>query len=152
MDNVQILWYRILRLLTALDRSFHSSVCGKLLYEPANFFYIMLKLFFLSLYTLIWTSLTLVGVGLWLVYAALLFVFSILKFLVEERHVIGLKFHVKILRCHSINWRATAVVVSGLFGFIVLYVFTGDVGLNWLSESITITCPCWTIQTLATIG
>ena len=125
----------------AVDRSFHSSVCGKLLYEPVNFFYIMLKLIFLSLYTLIWTSLVLIGVGLWLVYAVLLFAFSILKFLVEERHVIGLRFHVKILRCHSINWRATAVVVSGLFGFIVLYVFTGDVGLNWLSESITITVP-----------
>ena len=38
MDNVEILWYRMLRLLHAVDRSFHSSVCGKLLYEPANFF------------------------------------------------------------------------------------------------------------------
>ena len=38
MDNVEIVFHRMLRLLTALDRSFHSSVCGKLLYEPTNFF------------------------------------------------------------------------------------------------------------------
>ena len=32
-------------------------------------------------------------------------------------------------------------MVSGLFGFIVLYLFIGDVGLNWLSESMTIAVP-----------
>ena len=123
------------------EASFKNGLCGKIWYEPGRLFFVLMKIFGLLLYSMLWTILMIIGAGLWIVYASILSVFSILRLIVEERHVLGLKFHIHVLRCSKFNWRISTLVFVGLVGGGILWVYIGDVGLNWLSETTTILLP-----------
>ena len=120
---------------------FKKGICGKFWYEPLRLLFVILKILFTFFYTFLWTFLMVVGAGLWFVYATLVSVFSTLRLLLDERQLLALKFHIYVLRCKGLNWRVSAVILSSMFGFFVLYGFIGDVGLNWLSDTMDIIFP-----------